>query len=87
MEVTNLVIGNLKLTTVESNRNSGSSDSNSDSVDLLLSIVQNQPNYIKRLYIEVVNNNISNGKIIHDYIVAEEAEINIQESTKGDNIK
>ena len=51
VEVTNLVIGNLKLTTVESNRNSGSSDSNSDSVDLLLSIVQNQPNYIKRLYI------------------------------------
>ena len=34
-----------------------------------------------------MNLNISNGKIIHDYIIAEEAEINIQESTKGDKIK
>jgi integrase len=53
----------------------------------ILSIVQHQSNYIKRLYSEVVNTNISNGKIIHDYIISEEAEINIQESTKGDKIK
>jgi integrase len=53
----------------------------------LLSIVQYQSNYIKRVYKEVVNTNISNGKTIHNYILAEEAEINIQESTKGDKIK
>ena len=52
-----------------------------------LTIVQHQPNYIKKLYSELVNTNKSNGKIIHDYINAEEAEINIQESTKGDKIK
>ncbi len=56
-------------------------------VQNLLSIVQHQPNYIKKLMGEVVNANISNGKIIHDYIFSEEAEINIQESTKGDKIK
>lgn len=36
---------------------------------------------------EVVNASISNGNIIRDYIFSEEAEINIQESTKGDKIK
>jgi hypothetical protein len=53
----------------------------------LFSIVQHQTNYIKKLMGEVVNANISNGKSIRDYIFAEEAEINIQESTKGDKIK
>ena len=89
MEVTSLVKGNLHLTAVESNRNSGTSGTNSANFDGngLLSIVQHQPNYIKRLYGEVVNRNISNGEIIQNYIIAEEAEINIQESTKGDKIK
>ena len=89
MEVTSLVKGNFHLTAVESNRNSGTSGTNSANFDGngLLSIVQHQSNYIKRLYGEVVNRNISNGKIIHNYIIAEETEINIQESTKGDKIK
>ena len=90
MGVTNLVKGNLHFAAVESNRNSGISGTNPTNSNIgshLLSIVQHQPNYVKRLYSEVVNNNISNGKILHDYIIAEEAEINIQESTKGDKIK
>ena len=89
MEVTSLVKGNFHLTAVESNRNSGTSGTNSANFDGngLLSIVQHQSNYIKRLYGEVVNRNISNGKIIHNYIIAEVTEINIQESTKGDKIK
>jgi integrase len=81
---------NLNLKTVESIRSSGNGDgTNSRNIETrsLLSIVQYQSNYIKRLFGEVVNANKLNGKIIHDYIVAEEAEINIQESTKGDKIK
>jgi hypothetical protein len=84
------VKGNFQLTAVESNRNADTNDINSTNPDpgrLLLSVVQRQSNYVKKLYNEVVNNNISNGKIIHDYIIAKEAEINIQESTKGDKIK
>jgi integrase len=50
-------------------------------------LVNNQPNYIKKLYRQVSDVNSCNVKIIHDYIIAEEAEINIQESTKGDKIK
>jgi hypothetical protein len=53
----------------------------------LLSIGQQQSNYIKKLYNEAVDANISNGKIIQGYIVAEQSEVNIQESTKGDKIK
>jgi hypothetical protein len=89
MEVTSLVKGSFQLTTIESNRNSDSHGTISADFDVggLLSITKHQSNYIKRLYREVVNSTISNGKIIHDYIVAEEAEINIQESTKGDKIK
>jgi hypothetical protein len=49
----------------------------------LLSIVQHQSNYIKKLYNEAVDANISSGKIIQGYIVAEQSEINIQESRKG----
>jgi hypothetical protein len=50
-------------------------------------LVNNQPNYIKKLYRQVSDVNSCNVKIIHDYIIAEETEINIQESTKGDKIK
>ncbi|MGA7370886.1 MAG: hypothetical protein WBX01_17325 [Nitrososphaeraceae archaeon] len=50
-------------------------------------LVNNQPNYIKRLYSQVIDANPSNAMIIHNYTIAEEAEINIQESTKADKIK
>lgn len=50
-------------------------------------LVNNQPNYIKKLFRQVLDANSCNAIIIHSYIVAEEAEINIQESTKGDKIK
>ncbi len=83
MEVTSLVIGNLHLTSVESNRDSGINGSNTSNFDGLLSLVQHQPNYIKRLFGEVVNKNISSGKIVHDYIIAEEAEINIKNLRKA----
>ena len=73
MGVTNLVTGNLHLAAVESNRNSGTNPTNSNTNSHLLSIVQHQPTDVKRLYSEVVNNNTSNGKILHDYIIAEEA--------------
>src|SRR5919106_3591655 len=90
MEVTNLVKGNLNLETVESvQRQCG--ERPAATIDIkyhdILSIVKHQPNYIKKLYREASNANLSNGKIIRDYIIAEEAEINIQESTKGDKIK
>jgi hypothetical protein len=41
----------------------------------------NQPNYIVRLYKEMAQANPYNASIIHDYIVAEQIEINIKEST------
>jgi len=50
-------------------------------------LIRNQPNYIKKLYRQVIDVNPSNARIIHDYIMAEQAEINIQESTKSDKIK
>ena len=55
--------------------------------DRLGRLVQNQPNYIKRLYREILESNSANAIIINDYIIAEEAESNIQESTKSDKIK
>jgi integrase/FtsZ-binding cell division protein ZapB len=55
--------------------------------DNLEILVQNQSNYIKRLYKEVLEANSTNARIINDYIIAEEAETNIQESTKCDKIK
>ena len=36
---------------------------------------------------QVLESNPANATIISDYLIAEEAEINIQESTKGDKIK
>jgi hypothetical protein len=51
------------------------------------SLSYNTNQTISKDFTEVVNRNISNGKIIHNYIIAEETEINIQESTKGDKIK
>ena len=50
-------------------------------------LVQYQSNYIKRLFDEMLDANPANALIINDYIIAEEAEINIQESTKSDKIK
>jgi hypothetical protein len=47
-------------------------------------LVSNQSNYIKKLYRQVLDANSFNAMIMHDHILAEEAEINIQESTKGD---
>jgi integrase len=78
---------NLSLKTTESNRSTENASSRNIETHNLLSLVQHQSNYIKKLYIETVNANPQNGKIIYDYISAEEAEINIQESTKCDKIK
>lgn len=50
-------------------------------------LVQNQPNYIRKLYKEILEAAPANARIIYDYIIAEEAETNIQESTKSDKIK
>jgi integrase len=55
--------------------------------DNLEKLVQHQSNYIKRLFREMLDANPSNALIISDYVIAEEAEINIQESTKCDKIK
>jgi integrase len=50
-------------------------------------LVQYQSNYIKRLYNSTLDANPANALIINNYIIVEEAEINIQESTKSDKIK
>ena len=50
-------------------------------------LINNQPNYIKRPCNQVRDVNSPNAIIIHNYIIAEEVEISIQESTKGDKIK
>ncbi|MFY9796857.1 MAG: hypothetical protein WAJ93_14315, partial [Candidatus Nitrosopolaris sp.] len=51
------------------------------------SITENQPNYIIRSYKQMAEVNPDNAAIIYDYIIAEQTEININESTKGDKIK
>ncbi|MGC2680291.1 MAG: hypothetical protein WA323_00390 [Candidatus Nitrosopolaris sp.] len=48
------------------------------------SITENQPNYIIRSYKQMAEVNPDNAAIIYDYIIAEQTEINIKESTKGD---
>ena len=89
--VTYLVTVNLTLETAAKalqRQAFGRQSTSTDTTDHdILSVVNHQPNYIKKLYKEVVNANPSSAKIIHDYIIAEEAEVNIQESTKGDKIK
>lgn len=69
---------------IRTNYSTTSLTTNPDSFARLL---QYQSNYIKRLFNEVVETNPSNSHIINDYIIAEEAETNIQESTKSDKIK
>ncbi|MFZ0221411.1 MAG: hypothetical protein WAM42_06930, partial [Candidatus Nitrosopolaris sp.] len=51
------------------------------------SITENQPNYIIRSYKQMAEVNPDNAAIIYDYVSAEQTEINIKESTKGDKIK
>jgi integrase len=64
--------------------------SNIDSSQLVKkidSIINDQPNYIIRLYKAVANTNPANASVIYDYIIAEQTEINIKESTMADKIK
>jgi integrase len=51
------------------------------------SITQYQKPYISKLFCEVLVKNLQNAKIICDYIIAEQNEFNIKESTKEDKIK
>jgi hypothetical protein len=45
-------------------------------------LMQNQPNYIRKLYREILDANPANALIIYDYIIAEETETNTQKATK-----
>ena len=56
-------------------------------VKIINSLTHDQPNYIIRLYKEMAKSNPDNAAVIYDYITAEQTEINIKESTKGDKIK
>ena len=56
-------------------------------VKIINSVTHDQPNYIIRLYKEMAKSNPDNAAVIYDYITAEQTEINIKESTKGDKIK
>ncbi len=69
-----------RLQKVSTNHSITSLSLSSDNFERLL---QYQPNYIKRLFNEVVESNPFNAHIIIDYIIAEEAETNIQESTNA----
>jgi hypothetical protein len=69
---------------VSTNYNTASLSLSSDKFERLL---RYQSNYVKRMFNEVEETNPANAQIISDYIVAEEAEINIQLSTKSDKIK
>jgi hypothetical protein len=51
------------------------------------SITKYQKPYISKLFSEVLVKNFDNAKIISDYIIAEQNEFNIKESTKEDKIK
>ena len=51
------------------------------------SITQYQKPYISKLFYELLAENLENAKILCDYIIAEQNEFNIKESTKEDKIK
>ena len=51
------------------------------------SITQYQKPYISKVFFEVLSKNLENAKVLCDYIVAEQNEFNIKESTKEDKIK
>ena len=51
------------------------------------SITKYQKPYILKLFREVLIKNPENAKILCDYIIAEQNEFNIKESTKEDKIK
>ena len=50
-------------------------------------IIQYQKPYISKLFYELLAKNPENAKILCDYIIAEQNEFNIKESTKEDKIK
>ncbi|MDW0148954.1 MAG: hypothetical protein QOK89_01105, partial [Nitrososphaeraceae archaeon] len=50
-------------------------------------IIQYQKPYISKLFYELLARNPENAKILCDYIIAEQNEFNIKESTKEDKIK
>jgi integrase len=50
-------------------------------------ITINQSGYIKRLYNQTAQASPENATIIYDFIIAQQSEINIKHSTKGDKIR
>ena len=53
----------------------------------ILLISKNQKDYIKKLLYNLLENSKDNASIICDYIISEQNEINIKESTKEGKIK
>jgi len=51
------------------------------------SVTQYQKPYISKLFYEILAKNPKNAKTICEYIIAEQNEFNIKESTKEDKIK
>jgi hypothetical protein len=51
------------------------------------SIIKYQKPYISKQFYEVLEQNSSNAKIIYDFIISEQNEFNIKESTKETKIK
>ena len=66
------------------------SDNNSDIKELkrkIDSIIKYQKPYISKQFYEVLKQNSSNAKILYDFIIFEQNEINIKDSTKETKIK
>jgi hypothetical protein len=66
------------------------SDNNSDIKELkrkIDSIIKYQKPYISKQFYEVLKQNSSNAKILYDFIISEQNEINNKDSTKETKIK
>jgi len=74
-----------KVTAVE--KKSSSSIISSELEDKINSITQGYKPYIRKMLVHVATTNLENANIICDYIIAEQNEINIKESTREGKIK
>jgi hypothetical protein len=76
-----------KVVAVVENTSSSSSIINSELEDKINSITYGYKPYIRKMLVHLANTNLENANIICDYIIAEQNEINIKESTREGKIK
>ena len=73
---------------IENNNDNDNNDNNIKELKRKIdTIIKYQKPYISKQFYEILNQNSSNAKIIYDFIISEQNEFNIKESTKETKIK